>query len=190
MKVLVIGGKSGIGLGIANSARSEGHTVVTTDRERVDLMNTESIEKLARDIRDRWTGELIVFNAYVRTRDDETRAMAQARAVQTLWGEVYKLDVCFVVVSSTAAYKSGPGAEVPSFALYIKSKQALNDLCISYGFERRNERKARLVLFEPSQMQKPTDSAHPDKLSADQVWGAIKASEQLRYSFMRIGGQA
>lgn len=190
MKVLVIGGKSGIGLGIANSARTEGHTVVVTDRERVDLTNEDSVRKLAADIRDRWAGELIVFNAYVRTNNDEAKAFAQANALPILWEEIRKLDTCFVVMSSTATYKAGPGANNPVYALYIRSKQQLNDSCIRLGFAKPADRKARMVLFEPGQMQKPQDGASSEKLTQAQVWGAITAAEKLRYAFMRIGGQA
>lgn len=191
-KLLVLGGHSGVGAAIVEEAIVNGWEVVVSDRADFDLLDKSSVEKFASTISG-LKPDAIVLNAYSRTVNKVEKAFAQVRAAECLWEAVLDMDTCFIVVSSTAAYKSGPVSD-DAYALYIESKKAINAFCISKGWRslHNKTRKARMVLFEPSMMFNRTEKAALEGstvISKPQLWATLAAAISLRYSFLRIGGQ-
>jgi hypothetical protein len=191
-KLLVLGGYSGVGAAIVESATNDGWEVVVSNRADFDLLNAASVTQFASTLSN-LKPDAIVLNAYSRTIGNVEKAFAQVRAAEQLWETALGLDTCFIVVSSTATYKPWPVTDA-AYALYIDSKKALNAFCISKGWRNLNNptRKARMVLFEPSMMFNRVEKAElqgSTVISKQQLWDTLKAAISLRYSFLRIGGQ-
>ncbi len=126
--ILLTGASGGIGVAIRESLERDGHTVVATDRNEVDLASPEAIQELSSKVGNIDT--IVCAHGYIDTAnsfaEQSIEAIQKTFAINTL-SVAYLArqfpDVDMIVLSSTAALS--PNGKYPA---YSASKAAVNTL--------------------------------------------------------------